>query len=553
MASSEPVIVVGAGLSGLATALGVATGGRPVEVLEASDQVGGAAAYSAGQVWCGANHVAAREGIPDDLELVERYVRGIAHTREDLLDEAAMKRWLTISPEALEHWESLGAVRWEVIYGLADYHDEADGALPAGRYVTAQALDGNVLGEWRDRLRVSPYFPVGLSYAELLAQGRRRSHLGEDERPADHGGVPAFGSPESRSEHQAPREDRLTVGTGVVASFLARVLQEPRVALRTGHRVTRLLTEDGRVVGVEADGPNGTVSLRGPVVLATSSYDWNPDLVEELMGLAPGDFGSVAPRSLAGDGITLARQVGGDVVAFPPTTVPALPGWPAVDGDGFSYGPEYALPHSVIVDARGRRFCDDSYWVDVIARALDPDDPHLPFFLVWDERHHQRYGLGATEPGHDYPEFVSSAPDLRTLAEALGIDADGLAVTVDRFNQHADEGRDPDFGRGSVEFVRRFAGDPSHEPNPLLGSVAQPPFHGTRLRFVGTGIGASGVRADPDGRVLTAGGDVPGLHAVGSCVAHTTFGTGYNSGFALGRGLTLAYLVSVELTSGSQG
>lgn len=550
VSSPEPVIVVGAGLSGLATALGVATGGRDVVVLEASDQVGGAAAYSAGQVWCGANHVARRDGIADDLDLVERYVRGIAHGRDDLLDEAAMKRWLTVSPEALEHWESIGAVRWEVIDGLADYHDEADGALGVGRYVTSAAVDGSVLGEWRERLRVSPYFPVGLSYAELLAQGRRRSHLGEDEQPADHGGVPAFGSPESRAAHEGRRSDLLTFGTGVVASFLARGLQEDRISIRTGHRVTRLLTQDGEVVGVTAKGPDGVVALRGPVVLATSSFDWNPELVEELMGLGPDDYGSVAPSSLAGDGITLARQVGADVVAFPPTTVPALPGWPSADGDGFSYGPEYALPHSVIVDAKGRRFCDDSYWVDVIARALDPNDRHLPFFLVWDERHHQRYGLGRTEPGADYPDFVRSAPDVRSLAEALGVEPDGLVSTLDRFNEHADAGEDPEFGRGSVEFVRRFAGDPSHEPNPLLGSVSEPPYFGARLRFVGTGIGTSGVRADPDGRVLSTAGDVvAGLYAVGSCVAHTTFGTGYNSGFALGRGLTLAYLVSAELTA----
>ena len=46
---------------------------------------------------------------------------------------------------------------------------------------------------------------------------------------------------------------------------------------------------------------------------------------------------------------------------------------------------------------------------------------------------------------------------------------------------------------------------------------------------------------DEDGR------RVAGLYAVGSCAALTTVGTGYNSGIALGRGLTLAYLVSSEL------
>lgn len=66
--SEETVIVVGAGLSGLATALGVALNGGRAVVLEAADLVGGAAAYSGGQVWSGANHVAARQGIEDSLD-----------------------------------------------------------------------------------------------------------------------------------------------------------------------------------------------------------------------------------------------------------------------------------------------------------------------------------------------------------------------------------------------------------------------------------------------------------------------------------------------------
>lgn len=43
------------------------------------------------------------------------------------------------------------------------------------------------------------------------------------------------------------------------------------------------------------------------------------------------------------------------------------------------------------------------------------------------------------------------------------------------------------------------------------------------------------------------GAAIPGLDAVGSVAALTTMGSGYNSGFALGRGLTLAYLVAQEL------
>lgn len=557
--SSEPleetVIVVGAGLSGLATALGAALHGKSVTVFEAADLVGGAAAYSGGQVWAGANHVAEREGIEDNLELAERYIRSIAHNQPELLDEAAMRRWLQTSPIAMKYWEEVGAIKWTVIPGLADYHNEAEGALPAGRYLTNQVIDGSALGPWREKLRVSPYFPVGTTYADMFVKGRRLTYVDDNESGGEHAGVQGFGLPENREGWSGAEDgsDALTFGTGVVASFLARVLQEDKVEILPSHPVTELLTDDdGKVVGVRAQGPDGVVERRGPVVLATSTYDWDPELVQEMVGLGPEDFGSVAPESLRGDGIKLARAVGGAVVKIPATSVPMLPGWKSDVGSGFAYGPDYAMPHAMIVDKTGKRYCDDSYWVDIVAKTMDPEDKHLPFFLIFDEQHHQKYGLGITPPGGAYAEgLVTSAPTLKALAEALGIDGTQLEETAAKFSENAVRGEDPEFGRGTVTYVRRFAGDPSNTPNPVLGPITDAPFHGFRLRFVGTGIGSSGIHADGDGHVLDESGQViSGLYAVGSCAALTTTGTGYNSGIALGRGLTVAYLVSNELAAG---
>ena len=227
-----------------------------------------------------------------------------------------------------------------------------------------------------------------------------------------------------------------------------------------------------------------------------------------------------------------------------------LPGWKSDVGSGYAYGPDYAMPHAMIVDATGRRYCDDSYWVDIVAKTMDPDDQHLPFFLIFDEQHHQKYGLGVTPPGGDYPPgLVTSAATLHELGEALGIDGAELEKTASTFSSNARQGVDPELGPGSVTYVKRFAGDPANEPNPVLGPIDQAPFHGFRLRFVGTGIGTSGIHIDGDGHVLNeAGAPLDGLYAVGSCAALTTVGTGYNSGIALGRGLTLAHLVSRELT-----
>lgn len=530
MSSSEDrVIVVGAGLSGLATALGAALGGRDVTIFEAADKVGGAAAYSGGQVWIGANHVEARDGIDDDLATVERYVRAIAHRDPELLDEAAMERWLTVAPIAAKHWEDVGAIDWIVIPGLTDYHSEADGAHGVGRYLTNGPIDGSDLGAWRAKLNVSPHFPVGVSYDQIVAKGRRQALLDL----ADDG------------------SDPLTFGTGVVASFLRRVLQEKRIEILLSHRVTALATgEQGRVVGARAEGPDGVVVTRsGPVVLATSSYDRDEDKVREYLGLEPEDWGSVAPRSLRGDGIDLAVAAGGTVARIPGSRVPMLPGWEDDNEPGFTYGPEYALPHAITVNRRGRRFCDDSYWVSFIEHALDPGAENVPCFLIWDSEHRRDYGLGATPPGGDYPESqVTSAATVRELGAKLGIDGDELERTVARYNEHAVDGRDPEFGRGTVPFVATYAGDPQHEPNALVGPVAEAPFYGMRLKIVGTGIGSTGVRIDGDGRVVDeANQPIDGLYAVGSCAALLSSGSGYNSGFALGRGLTLAYLVANEL------
>ncbi|UUZ62816.1 FAD-dependent oxidoreductase [Polaromonas sp. P1-6] len=301
-AKDETVIVVGAGLSGLATALGVALHGQTAVVFEASDMVGGAAAYSGGQVWVGDNHVAKREGHPDTLELAEKYVRAVGHEHPELLDETAMHRWLKVSPIATKYWEDVGAIRWTVIPGLADYHNEAEGALPVGRYLTNEVIDGSALGAWREKLNVSPYFPVGTTYAEMFVKGRRLTNVDDEDGAGDQkAGVQAFGLPDSRekrNDNSDKTADPLTFGTGVVASILAKALQYDSIEILLEHPVTELLRDDsGKVVGVRAKGPNGVVERRGPVVLATSSYDWDPELVQELLGLGTEDFGSVAPKA----------------------------------------------------------------------------------------------------------------------------------------------------------------------------------------------------------------------------------------------------------------
>jgi len=527
MTGVRDVIVVGAGLGGLATAVAARELGHQVTIVEKSDLVGGAASYSGGQVWVAANHLERREGIADDLVAGEAYVRHLGRSNPELIEDAALQRWLTEAPRAAEHFERLGAVTWSIIPDYPDYYQDAPGARRTGRYLTA-VYDARRLGEHRRNMRVSPHFPVGTTYDQLSA-GLRASAFGVD--------------PEGDS---IAREDLYSFGTGVVAGFYRAVLDRG-VEVLLEHEVTRLCLTDGRVGGARvraADGAERT--LRGVVVLATSGYDWDDEMAREFLGLEPEDRGSVAPTSLTGDGIRLARQVGGAVTTMPANRVPVQLGYPVEGYPGFAVAREHSLPHTFIVDSSGRRFADDAVYWEVIKAALVPGSSAMPCWMIWDSRHHAKYGLGSTPPGGDYPPgLVTSAGSLSELGARLGIDGAELARTAERFNAGVASGTDPEFGRGSNTTWQKFQGDPSRPGNPNLGPVETAPFFGMRLRMVSTGIGLTGVTVDPEGRALAEDGQpVPGLYVAGAAAAFHSSGTGYNSGFSLSRAITLGLLVA---------
>jgi 3-oxosteroid 1-dehydrogenase len=529
----ERVIVVGAGLGGLATAVQAAVRGHPVTVLEKGERVGGAAAYSGGQVWVAGNHLQRAAGIADSAEAAEAYVRSGTAERPELLDADAMRQWLASAPPVAEHFETLGAVRWSIIPGYPDYgYPERPGSVAEGRYLTA-VFDADRLGGWRDRLLLSPHFPIGSTYEDVLG-----GHI-----------ATAFGS---TAEGDAGTNRLLTFGPGVVGGFLARAVAEPGVEIHTAHSVVDLLVVDGEVVGAVVAPVGGEpFELRGRVVLAAGGIDWDPVLVKEYLGLGPDEVGSGAPTTITGDALRLAQRAGGAVTVVPPGYAPMPPGYPVAREPGFAFWHEHSLPHTFIVDRAGRRFCDDSLYFDIVRRALDPADPRMPCYAIWDDQHRERYGTFGDAPDGDYPaDVVTTAGSLPELADRLGIDRDGLCSTAARFNADAAGGVDTEFHRGGTVWARTFASDPAHRPNPNLGPVSEPPFHGMPIRFMQVSVQIGGITVDADGRVLDrSGAAVEGLYAVGSCAAFGTSGVGLNSGYALSRAMTLGYLAAQHIAA----
>ena len=264
--------------------------------------------------------------------------------------------------------------------------------------------------------------------------------------------------------------------------------------------------------GVRGEGPDGPVERHGPVVLATSSFDWDPELVEELLGLDQDNFGSMAPDSIRGDGDhPCPRRRRGR--RHDPADVRADGARVALPDGAFGNGPEYAMPHAMIVDRAGRRFCNDSYWVDLVAEGARPGRP-APAVLPRLGRaapSQVRAGRHATRRGYpDGSRHVGAhAAGARASAGHRRRAARGHRGELQRARTHG--ARTREFGRGTVEFINRFSGDPDHAPSPVLGRSPRRRSTACGCVLLGTAIGSSGVRIDGDGHVLDeAGAVMPG-------------------------------------------
>jgi 3-oxosteroid 1-dehydrogenase len=217
-----------------------------------------------------------------------------------------------------------------------------------------------------------------------------------------------------------------------------------------------------------------------------------------------------------------------------------------IDGQDFrSAGiQELAAPHTMVVNAAGRRFADESFFQEMQC-SLRVFDVHrhgyanLPCFLIFDAQFARAYSFAGNPPGEAIPDWVARAETTAALASRLGIDPAGLAGTLEVFNEGAARGQDAAFRRGHLSWAQ-LAGDAGQGSNPNLGPVSEPPFYGLELQPSGTS--AAGLAADDCGRVLHVRGHaIPGLYAAGNVATCTEYGAGFQAGLTLMSGLVFGH------------
>jgi succinate dehydrogenase/fumarate reductase flavoprotein subunit len=315
-------------------------------------------------------------------------------------------------------------------------------------------------------------------------------------------------------------------GMGLVGSLLKGCLDHG-VNFRLHARADELIQDaSGRVIGVVADTPSGRVNIQAScgVVMANGGFEWNEKMTRQYLP-APTCLYPSAPGLSVGDNISLAQQVGAKI-----DKMDMYWNWPAGRYPGMRYeGSEIGvlifgermLPHSLWVNARGERFCNESD--HNVAFAFERRDGggaplNQPAWAILDSQYRQKYPiLFKLMPKSSDPKWLLKADSLQDLAAQLTIDARRLEETVRRFNTLVRSGHDVDFGRGE-SFYERALGD-TEAPHPNLGTVETPPFYAVPVYSSAVGT-RGGPRTDVNGRVMSLRGHpIPGLFAAGNAAA----------------------------------
>lgn len=502
------VLVAGSGAAGLTAAIAAADRGLDALVVESTPRWGGTTSVSGGGLWMPANPLMLRARVQDSAEEALRYMDDVIGDAGPASSPERRAAFVRTVPEVVAFLGRRG-VKWRRSPDYPDYYPDRPGGK-VGRSIEVAAFDTKLLGDWYATSRAKESgIPLPLMTDDVWLLSRAWSTLSGFVRGARF----VF---RSLGEYASGRRP-VGIG-GALASSLMHIVRNQQTPVWLSAPIVDLIVEDGVVVGavVDKDGRRRRIRTRRGVVLAAGGFANNTEWRQKHHGV-PGY--SSAPEGDLGTAIEVGARAGGALALMDD----AWWGASLVGPDGKSHFlvSERSFPFSIVVDAQGERFTNESAsYIDVGHAMLQHEVPG-PMWMISDVRHARRY-LSTSYLGHK-KEWVQSgilaeAPTLEALAAKIGIDSGRLAATVERFNGFAGVGVDGDFGRGRTVYDNYY-GDPRVKPNPNLGPLEKGPFRAVRL-YPGDLGTKGGLLTDADARVLREDGTaIPGLYAAGNTTA----------------------------------
>lgn len=274
---------------------------------------------------------------------------------------------------------------------------------------------------------------------------------------------------------------------------LEKAAKDAGVEIRYNNKVTDIIEEGGKAVGVKVSAAGGDYTVKaGAVIIATGGFGANPDMVVKYKADLAG-FGTTNHKGATGDAFAWVEKFNAELVQMEqiqthPTVVPSngVMITEAVRGNG-----------AIMVNREGKRFGNEMATRDVMSADVLAQTGKTAY-LLFDQS--VRESLKAIE-GYAKQGLLTEGATPAELAGKLGMDAAALEATVATYNGYQKSGSgDPDFGRKASEMPRAL------EKGPYYAVEVGPAIHHTM----------GGIKINTKAQVISKSGTaVPGLFAAG--------------------------------------
>ena len=544
---SVDLLIVGSGGGGMVAALATLDAGLEPLVVEKQSLVGGSTGLSGGMVWLPNNPLMRRDGIQDSHEDGLAYLADVVGDIGAPSSPARREVFLTAGSEMITFLLRKG-VRLVRCPGWSDYYPNHKGGNAAGRGVEGIPFDAAELGNWSDK--VQPAMARNSGFVVLTNELRSVQYFNRAPRAF----AVAMRVFARTMAARIRRRDMLTNGASLIAQMLKALigLGDGEPPLWTNTAMEDLFVEAGRVVGarVRRDGSTLSIEARRGVLLAAGGFGHNADMRRRYSGDQPNEGKwSIANPGDTGEVLQTAMRLGAktdllDEAWWLPSVFIA-DGGPAAK----SLGSGRQRPGAIYVDATGRRFCNESNSYVEVGKAMYANKA-VPCWMVFDEGYVGRYVSGANPlKKRRLPEeliergAVIRGETISDLARQIVVPAEELEHTIERFNQFAAKGLDPDFGRGQSAY-NDCLGDPGYRPNAAVGPLERAPYYATRVLPADVGT-CGGVITNEHAQVLDEKDRViEGLYATGNTTA-TVMGRTYpGAGASIASTMVFGYVAA---------
>jgi 3-oxo-5alpha-steroid 4-dehydrogenase len=295
---------------------------------------------------------------------------------------------------------------------------------------------------------------------------------------------------------------------GFLMQRLIEAVHATTARVQTDAHVQRLIVDrrdaaGPTVVGVEAevDGELRAIRARRGVVLTAGGFIFNRELVEEHCPAALRCNMPIGNPFDDGRGIAMGEGVGAQVVGLDRIEV------------GIPFTPPRSLVRGIVVNASGERFLNEDTYAGRLGQEFLLRQDGQVYFV------HDDSTFAVNIAGYK-PKWV--AETAAELEEQIGLPSGSLQATLDRYNEAARLGEDPDFHK-APEWVQ-----PLEPPYGVVDLRVEKSFYAP--------FTLGGLATDADSRVLDVDGSpIAGLFAAGRTTAGIAAG-GYVSGISLGDG-----------------